>query len=63
MQPRPDIGWQAVAIDAHVRGPFRSPDATGRLHIDALTAGRRSASTGSPPTSPATRGSFGWTAR
>ena len=27
MQPRPDVGWQAVALDAHVRGPFRSPDA------------------------------------
>ena len=38
MQPRPDVGWQAVAIDAHVRGPFRAPDAAGRLHIDALTS-------------------------
>ena len=38
----PDIGWQAVAIDAHVRGPFRSPDAAGRMRIDALaTAGLR----------------------
>ena len=35
MQPRPDIGWQAVAIDAHVRGPFRSPDAAGRMRVDA----------------------------
>ena len=25
MQPRPDVGWQAVAIDAHVRGPFAQP--------------------------------------
>jgi translocation and assembly module TamB len=42
MQPRPDIGWQAVAIDAHVRGPFRSPDAAGRMRVDALsTAGLR----------------------
>ena len=38
MQPRPDIGWQAVAVDAHVRGPFLRPDATGRLRIDTLTA-------------------------
>ena len=63
MQPRPDIGWQAVTLDAHVRGPFLRPDATGRLRIDALAGGRRPASTGSPPTSPATRVSFGWTAR
>jgi translocation and assembly module TamB len=36
MQPRPDIGWQAVEVDAHVRGPFLRPDAAGRLRIDAL---------------------------
>ena len=38
MQPRPDIAWQEVALDAHVRGPFNRPDATGRLRIAALTA-------------------------
>jgi translocation and assembly module TamB len=38
MRPRPDIGWQAVTLDAHVKGPFAQPDATGRLHIDALDA-------------------------
>ncbi len=38
MRPRPDIGWQAVTLDAHVKGPFAQPDATGRLHIDALAA-------------------------
>ena len=38
MQPRPDVAWQAVALDAHVSGPFTRPDATGRLRIDALTA-------------------------
>ncbi len=38
MQPRPDIAWQAVALDAHVSGPFTRPDATGHLRIDALTA-------------------------
>jgi translocation and assembly module TamB len=38
MQPRPDIGWQAVSLDAHVRGPFRGPDATGHLQVDGLTA-------------------------
>jgi translocation and assembly module TamB len=42
MQPRADIGWQAVTIDAHVHGPWTAPDATGRLRIDALaTAGAR----------------------
>jgi translocation and assembly module TamB len=38
MRPRPDIAWQAVTLDAHVNGPFARPDATGRLHIDALDA-------------------------
>ncbi len=38
MQPRADIGWQAVTIDAHVHGPWAAPDAAGRLRIDALTA-------------------------
>jgi translocation and assembly module TamB len=38
MRPRPDIAWQAVTLDAHVKGPFAQPDATGRLHIDALAA-------------------------
>ena len=40
MQPRPDIAWQSVALDAHVSGPFTRPDATGHLRIDALD-GRR----------------------
>jgi translocation and assembly module TamB len=38
MRPRPDVGWQAVTLDAHVSGPLAKPDATGRLHIDALAA-------------------------
>ena len=38
MRPRPDVGWQAVTLDAHVSGPFAKADATGRLHIDALAA-------------------------
>jgi translocation and assembly module TamB len=38
MRPRPDIAWQAVTLDAHVKGPFAQPDATGRLRIDALAA-------------------------
>jgi translocation and assembly module TamB len=40
MQPRPDIGWQAVSLDAHVRGPFGGPDAAGHLQVDGLTAAR-----------------------
>ena len=59
MQPRPDIGWQAVEVDAHVRGPFlRNPAFAEPPRIDTLTgAGVRS--TGSPPISPATRDSSG----
>lgn len=36
MQPRPDISWQAVTLDAHLRGPFTTPDAAGRLNIERL---------------------------
>ena len=38
MTPRPDVSFQAVALDAHVHGPFTKPDATGRLRIDQLAA-------------------------
>jgi translocation and assembly module TamB len=38
MQPRPDIGWQAIVLDAHMHGPFDAPDAAGRVRIDGLTA-------------------------
>jgi translocation and assembly module TamB len=38
MQPRADISWQAVSLDAHVQGPFDRPNATARLRIEALTA-------------------------
>jgi translocation and assembly module TamB len=36
MQPRPDVSWQSVSLDAHVHGAFTRPDATGRVQIDAL---------------------------
>ena len=36
MQPRPDVSWQSVSLDARVHGPFTRPDATGRVQIDAL---------------------------
>lgn len=39
MHPRPDVSWQAVSLDAHVRGPFDKLDAAGQLRIDALAAG------------------------
>jgi translocation and assembly module TamB len=38
MQARPDLSWQAVAVDAHLQGPFTRPDATGRIRIDDLAA-------------------------
>lgn len=38
MAPRPDLRWQAVALDARVRGPFTRPEAQGTLRIDALQA-------------------------
>ena len=38
MHPRPDIGWQSVALAAHVTGPWLAPAATGRLDIASLTA-------------------------
>jgi translocation and assembly module TamB len=38
MQPRPDIGWQSVAIDLQARGPFTAPDAAGTVRIERLAA-------------------------
>ncbi len=37
MQPRPDVGWQSVALNAHLTGPFTQPTATGHLAIDTLS--------------------------
>ena len=39
MQPVPGIAWQSVALDAHVAGPFKTPQANGRLDIEHLAAG------------------------
>ena len=39
MTPAPGVSWRAVSLDAHVAGPFTTPDATGQLRIDALEAG------------------------
>jgi len=38
MTPRPDVSWQSVALEAHVRGPFAKPNATGTLRLDGLAA-------------------------
>ena len=38
MQPRPDIGWQAVTLDAHVNGPFASRMPPGDCTSTRLTA-------------------------
>jgi translocation and assembly module TamB len=39
MSPRPDLGWQSVALAAHVDGPFSKPDATAHAAITGLRAG------------------------
>jgi len=39
MQPRDDVAWQSVALDATVSGPFARPKASGTLRIEDLRAG------------------------
>jgi translocation and assembly module TamB len=39
MAPRQDISWKQFSLQAHVHGPFRSPDARGQVRIDGLDAG------------------------
>ena len=39
MTPAPGVSWQSVALDAHVHGPFTTPDATGQLRLAGLAAG------------------------
>ena len=38
MTPAPGVSWQAVALDAHVHGPFTKPDAAGSLRVTGLAA-------------------------
>ena len=38
MAPRADVSWQGIGLQAHVRGPFTRPEASGQLHIDGLQA-------------------------
>ena len=37
MQLRPDLAWQALALNAQVNGPLRSLNVNGRMHLDGLT--------------------------
>jgi translocation and assembly module TamB len=39
MRPRPDIGWQSIDVQAHVRGKFTAPDATAHVLVRQLAAG------------------------
>ena len=39
MTPRQDVSWKQMSLQAHVHGPFTSPDATGQVRIDDLKAG------------------------
>ena len=38
MQPRADVSWAGISLQAHVRGPFTKPDAKGTLRVDGLEA-------------------------
>ncbi|MBV8702768.1 MAG: hypothetical protein JO118_03565, partial [Acetobacteraceae bacterium] len=45
MAPRPDLGWQSVAVNADVNGPFATPDVNATLRADGLHAGEAGART------------------
>ncbi|MGH7152784.1 MAG: hypothetical protein ACREF3_02555, partial [Acetobacteraceae bacterium] len=38
MHPRPDLSWQAVSLQAHVNGPFHSPNVSADLGVNDLAA-------------------------
>lgn len=38
MQPRPDLSWQSIALQAQVHGKFSKPNVDGHLTIDQLKA-------------------------
>lgn len=44
MQPRADIGWKGVTVDAQVQGPFLSPSASGLIKLEGVSASSVSAS-------------------
>ena len=37
MQLRPDLAWQALALNAQFNGPLTSLNVNGRMHLDGLT--------------------------
>ncbi len=39
MTPAPGVSWRSVSLQAHTRGPFTAPEATGHLDVDGLAAG------------------------
>ncbi len=39
MQPRPDVSWHMVDLDAHVHGPFTAPEVSGHANLAGLHAG------------------------
>jgi translocation and assembly module TamB len=39
MQPRPDISWRGIDLQAHVRGKFTAPEAAAHLVVQQLAAG------------------------
>ena len=55
MQPRPDLSWHSMALDAKVHGPFVRPAAQATLRIKALNA----AGTAIPETAMEVRGDAG----
>jgi translocation and assembly module TamB len=38
MQPRPDLSWHSVVLNARAHGPFTRPDVSGQVTIDQLDA-------------------------
>ena len=38
MTPRSDVAWRGITLQAHVQGPFATPDANGELRVDGLDA-------------------------
>jgi translocation and assembly module TamB len=39
MAPRPDVSWESVAVQAHVHGPFTSPDLTAHAALQGVHGG------------------------
>jgi len=39
MTPRPDISWSAIALQAHIHGPFKTPDVSAHAVLENLKGG------------------------